>query len=44
MGMEFQDELQRVYPEFPVRDVPRTFEHFIPRLSPELQCLMGEYA
>jgi polysaccharide pyruvyl transferase WcaK-like protein len=44
MGMDLQDELQRVYPEFPVRNVPRSFEHFIPPLSPELQRLMGEYA
>jgi polysaccharide pyruvyl transferase WcaK-like protein len=44
MGMDLQDEVQRTYPEFPARDVPRTFEHFIPPLSPELQRLMGEYA
>jgi polysaccharide pyruvyl transferase WcaK-like protein len=44
MGMDLQDEVQRSYPEFPARDVPRTFEHFIPPLSPELQRLMGEYA
>jgi polysaccharide pyruvyl transferase WcaK-like protein len=44
MGMDLQDELQRVYPQFPVRKVPRSFEHFIPPLSSELQRLMGEYA
>jgi polysaccharide pyruvyl transferase WcaK-like protein len=44
MGMDLQDELLRVYPQFPARDVPRTFEHFIPPLSPELQRLMAEYA
>jgi hypothetical protein len=42
MGIAFNDEVQRVHPEFPVRDVPRTFEHFLPPLSPELQRLMGE--
>jgi polysaccharide pyruvyl transferase WcaK-like protein len=44
MGMDLHDELQRTYPDFPARDVPRTFEHFIPPLSPALQRLMGEYA
>jgi polysaccharide pyruvyl transferase WcaK-like protein len=44
MGMDLQDELQRVHPQFPVRNVPRTFEHFIPPLSSDLQRLMGEYA
>jgi polysaccharide pyruvyl transferase WcaK-like protein len=44
MGMDLVDEVKRVYPEFPERDVPRSFEHFIPELSPELQRLMGEYA
>jgi polysaccharide pyruvyl transferase WcaK-like protein len=43
MGIDFVDEVQRVYPEFPMRDVPRRFEHFIPELSPELQGLMGEH-
>jgi polysaccharide pyruvyl transferase WcaK-like protein len=42
MGMAFVDEVQRVQPEFPVRDVPRTFEHFLPPLSADLQRLMGE--
>lgn len=44
MGIDFADEVARVYPEFPQRDVPRSFEHFIPPLSPTLQRLMGEYA
>jgi polysaccharide pyruvyl transferase WcaK-like protein len=42
MGIDFVDEVQRVYPEFPARDVPRSFEHFLPPLSPDLQRLMGE--
>ena len=44
MGMDFADEVKRVYPSFPLPDVPRRFEHFIPRLSPGLERLMGEYA
>jgi len=44
MGMDLVDELQRVYPEFPLRERPRTYEHFIPSLSPGLQRLMGEHA
>jgi hypothetical protein len=43
MGMDFADEVQRVYPEFPLRDVPRSFEHFVPALSPGLQRLFHEY-
>jgi polysaccharide pyruvyl transferase WcaK-like protein len=44
MGMELVDEVRRVYPQFTPPDVPRSFEHFIPPLSRELQRLMGEYA
>jgi hypothetical protein len=44
MGVDFIDEVQRTYPEFPARDVPRTWENFLPPLSPELQRLMGELA
>jgi polysaccharide pyruvyl transferase WcaK-like protein len=44
MGMDLEDEVRRFHPEFPSRNVPRTFEHYIPPLSPELQRLMGEYA
>ncbi|HMI94589.1 MAG TPA: polysaccharide pyruvyl transferase family protein, partial [Polyangiales bacterium] len=42
MGIAFIDEVQRVHPEFPARDVPRSFEHFLPPLSPDLQRLMAE--
>jgi polysaccharide pyruvyl transferase WcaK-like protein len=44
MGIDFVDEVQRVYPSYEPRDVPRSFEHFIPPLSASLQRLMGEYA
>jgi len=40
MGIEFEAELLRVYPNFPRREVPRTPEHYLPPLSPELQSLM----
>jgi polysaccharide pyruvyl transferase WcaK-like protein len=44
MGMDFEQEVLRVYPSFPARDVPRSVEHFLPPLSSDLQRLMGEYA
>ena len=44
MGIEFEAELLRVYPGFPRREVPRTPEHYLPPLSPELQRLMEAYA
>lgn len=44
MGMDLLDEVQRLHPEFPVRDVPRSFEHYIPKLSPQLADLMGRHA
>lgn len=44
MGIDFADELARVYPHFAQRAVPRSYEYFIPPLSASLQRLMGEYA
>jgi hypothetical protein len=40
MGIDFVDEVERVYPELPRRDVPRTWEHHLPGLSPNLQRLL----
>jgi polysaccharide pyruvyl transferase WcaK-like protein len=40
MGMDFEDELMRVYPDFPRRERPRTTENYLPRLSPGLVALM----
>ena len=40
MGMAFEDELLRVYPEFPASHRPRTVENFLPSLSPELSSLL----
>jgi polysaccharide pyruvyl transferase WcaK-like protein len=43
MGIEFEAELLRVYPNFPRRNVPRTPEHYLPRLAPELVALMEDH-
>jgi polysaccharide pyruvyl transferase WcaK-like protein len=44
MGMDFADEVKRVYPSFPLPDVPRSIEHFIPTLSADLERLMEQTA
>lgn len=44
MGIDFMDEVQRVYPEFPRRELPRTWQAHLPSLSPELRTLMEKYA
>jgi polysaccharide pyruvyl transferase WcaK-like protein len=44
MGMDFEDEVARVYPDFPRRDVPRTFEQYLPPLSPQLKQLLERYS
>ncbi|HEX4353533.1 MAG TPA: polysaccharide pyruvyl transferase family protein [Polyangiales bacterium] len=44
MGMDFEDELMRVYPEFPRRNVTRTVENYLPKLSPNLIGLMEAHA
>jgi hypothetical protein len=43
MGMDSDDELLRVYPSFPRREVPRTVENYLPPLSPNLQKLMEQH-
>lgn len=43
MGIEFMDEVRRVYPEFPRRDLPRTWEAHLPPLSPELRALLERH-
>jgi hypothetical protein len=43
MGMDFEDELSRVYPDFPRRQVPRTLENYLPPLSPNLQKLLEQH-
>jgi polysaccharide pyruvyl transferase WcaK-like protein len=44
MGIDLEDELLRVYPDFPRRDVPRAPEHYLPPLSPALSALIEEHA
>ncbi len=40
MGMRFEEQVLRRYPEFPRRDVPRRWEHYLPPLSPVLQRIL----
>jgi polysaccharide pyruvyl transferase WcaK-like protein len=44
MGMDLEDEVLRVYPEFPARGVPRTVEHYLPPLCADLERLMESHA
>jgi polysaccharide pyruvyl transferase WcaK-like protein len=44
MGIALADETQRVYADFPRPRLPRSYEHHLPPLSPELERLMGEHA
>lgn len=44
MGIDFMDEVCRVYPELPRRELPRTWEAHLPSLSPALQRIMEQYA
>jgi polysaccharide pyruvyl transferase WcaK-like protein len=43
MGMDFEDELLRVYPSYPRRQVPRTMENYLPALSPQLKQLLENH-
>mgnify|MGYP002777804762 FL=1 len=44
MGIDFMDEVCRVYPEFPRRELPRTWEHHLPPLPPNVQRLLERHA
>jgi polysaccharide pyruvyl transferase WcaK-like protein len=44
MGIDFLDELYRVYPEFPRRDLERKWEAHLPSLPPAVAELMEKYA
>jgi hypothetical protein len=44
MGIDFMDEVVRVYPEFPRRELPRTWEHHLPPLPPSVQRLLERHA
>jgi polysaccharide pyruvyl transferase WcaK-like protein len=43
MGIDFMDEVQRVYPGFPRRDLPRTWQAHLPPLSRHLQQLLENH-
>jgi polysaccharide pyruvyl transferase WcaK-like protein len=44
MGMDFVDEVARVYPDFPRREVVRSWDRYLPPLSAELTRLLEAYA
>ena len=40
MGIEFTDEVGRVYPDFPLRDLPRSWEFYLPPLPEAVSEIM----
>jgi len=43
MGIAFADEVARIYPSFPLPDRPRSWERFLPPLSPTVtRALLGD--
>ncbi len=44
MGIDFADEVSRVYPAFPRPELPRTWEAHLPSLPAELRATMEAYA
>jgi hypothetical protein len=44
MGIDFADEVMRVYPNFPKRDLPRTWQAHLPSLPQALIPIMERYA
>jgi hypothetical protein len=44
MGIDLEDEVMRVYPEFPRRNVPRSVERYLPPLSRELSKLLEAHS
>ena len=44
MGIDFMDELCRVYPDFPRRELPRTWQAHLPPLSSATQALLEQHA
>jgi polysaccharide pyruvyl transferase WcaK-like protein len=43
MGVYFEEHLQRRYPEFPIRSGVRSWEDYLPPLSPRLANLVEDY-
>ena len=44
MGMAFREELQRVYPDFPLKELGPGWENYLPPLSPEIQTVLEKAA
>ncbi|HEX6239606.1 MAG TPA: hypothetical protein VFZ61_01885, partial [Polyangiales bacterium] len=44
MGIDFADEIMRVYPNFPKADLPRTWQAHLPSLPRELLPIMERFA
>jgi polysaccharide pyruvyl transferase WcaK-like protein len=44
MGVYFEEHLQRLYPDFPVRQGIHCWEDYLPPLSPTLRALLEQYA
>jgi hypothetical protein len=44
MGIDFADEVARVYPNFPRRELPRTWQANLPSLPRELLPIMERFA
>jgi len=44
MGIDLVDEIARVYPEFPLKNLPRSWEHYLPPLSKHVTSLLEKYA
>ena len=40
MGIDFMDEVVRVYPEFPRKDLPRTWDAHLPELGTQVAAIM----
>jgi polysaccharide pyruvyl transferase WcaK-like protein len=43
MGLDFMDELCRVYPEFPRKELPRTWEAHLPPLPTNVRAILERY-
>jgi len=43
MGIDFMDEVVRVYPEFPRRELPRTWEAHLPELPPAVRSILENH-
>ncbi|HLG21074.1 MAG TPA: polysaccharide pyruvyl transferase family protein [Bdellovibrionota bacterium] len=44
MGITFADEVARVYPDFPRRNLPKSWENYLPPISRSLSQLLEVYA